>query len=256
MHPHHHSRSAEGDAHPADAEPTEGGRRGPGRRRGPGFGPGFGPAFAMGPGGPGGPGMPFGPGGRGPGGRGRRGGPGGPGPFGRPGGWQQADLPAADDVAQWFAGRLPADWFTGDAQISVDREEILVVGELPPVDGQGDSAAAAEGRISRFREQSRDERIAIAAQAQERYGRKVSWGARIGERRELFTHLAVPVMTRLRQPERQVLDTLVDAGVARSRSEALAWAVALVGQHTETWLSDLRAKMAEVDKLRAEGPQL
>ena len=104
-----------------------------------------------------------------------------------------------------------------------------------------DSAAAAEGRISRFREQTRDERIAIAAQAQERYGRKVSWGARIGERR---------------QPERQVLDTLVDAGVARSRSEALAWAVALVGQHTETWLSDLRAKMAEVDKLRAEGPQL
>ena len=173
-----------------------------------------------------------------------------------PGGWQQADLPSADDVAEWFAGRLPADWFIGDAQISVDREEIVVVGELPPVDGQGDSAAAAEGRISRFREQSRDERIAIATQAQERYGRKVSWGARIGERRELFTHLAVPVMTRLRQPERQVLDTLVDAGVARSRSEALAWAVALVGQHTETWLSDLRAKMAEVDKLRAQGPQL
>ncbi len=264
MHPHHHSSSADGD-HPADVEPTEGRRRGLGRRRGPDFVMGFGPAFAMGAAGPDGPGMPFGPGGpggpggrgRGPGGRGRgRGGPGGPGPFGRPGGWQQADLPSADDVAEWFAGRLPADWFIGDAQISVDREEIVVVGELPPVDGQGDSAAAAEGRISRFREQSRDERIAIATQAQERYGRKVSWGARIGERRELFTHLAVPVMTRLRQPERQVLDTLVDAGVARSRSEALAWAVALVGQHTETWLSDLRAKMAEVDKLRAQGPQL
>ncbi len=277
MHQHHHScephDSRPADAQPTDAESGRGRRRGPGRRGfGPGFpagfGPGFGPSFVMGPGGPGGvgmpfgpggPGMPFGPGGPGRGGRGRGRGPGGPGgrgPFGRPGGWQQADLPSADDVAQWFAGRLPADWFTGEAQISVDREEILVVGELPPVDGQVDSAAAAEGRISRFREQTRDERIAIAAQAQERYGRKVSWGARIGERRELFTHLAVPVMTRLRQPERQVLDTLVDAGVARSRSEALAWAVALVGQHTETWLSDLRAKMAEVDKLRAQGPQL
>ena len=209
--------------------------------------------FAMGPDGPEGRGGPGGPGGR------RGGGPGGGrgrGPFGRPGGWQQADLPPADDAAEWFAGRLPADWFTGAAEVTVDREEILVVGELPPVDGQGDSAAAADGRIARFREQTREERMAIATQAQERYGRKVSWGARIGERRELFTHLAVPVMTRLRQPERQVLDTLVDAGVARSRSEALAWAVALVGQHTETWLSDLRAKMAEVDKLRAEGPQL
>ena len=209
--------------------------------------------FAMGPDGPEGRGGPGGPGGR------RGGGPGGGrgrGPFGRPGGWQQADLPLADDAAEWFAGRLPADWFTGAAQVTVDREEILVVGELPPVDGQGDSAAAADGRIARFREQTREERMAIATQAQERYGRKVSWGARIGERRELFTHLAVPVMTRLRQPERQVLDTLVDAGVARSRSEALAWAVALVGQHTENWLADLRAKMAEVDKLRAEGPQL
>ena len=209
--------------------------------------------FAMGPDGPEGRGGPGGPGGR------RGGGPGGGrgrGPFGRPGGWQQADLPPADDAAEWFAGRLPADWFTGAAEVTVDREEILVVGELPPVDGQGDSAAAADGRIARFREQTREERMAIATQAQERYGRKVSWGARIGERRELFTHLAVPVMTRLRQPERQVLDTLVDAGVARSRSEALAWAVALVGQHTENWLADLRAKMAEVDKLRAEGPQL
>ena len=33
--------------------------------------------------------------------------------FGRPGGWQQADLPPADDAAGWFAGRLPDGWFTG-----------------------------------------------------------------------------------------------------------------------------------------------
>jgi len=208
------------------------------------------------------PGMPFGPGGPfggGPfggrrGGRGRERGRGGPGPFGRPGGWQQADLPPADDAAEWLAGRLPGDWFTGTPQVSVDREEILVVGELPPVDGQGDSPAAAAGRITRFREQTRDQRIAIAQEAEARYGRKVSWGASIGEHSELFTHLAVPVMTRLRQPQRQVLDTLVDAGVARSRSEALAWSVALVGQHIEPWLAELREKMAEVDKLRAEGP--
>ena len=207
---------------------------------------------------------------RGPGGRGRRGrfGPGGPGPgfgpggpfgrgaFGRPGGWQQADLPPADDAADWFAGRLPSAWFVGNPEVTVDREEILVVGELAPVDGQENSPAAAEGRISRFREETRDERIAIALQAEQRYGRKVSWGASLSGQRKLFTHQAVPVMTRLRQPQRQVLDTLVDAGVARSRSDALAWCVALVGQHTEQWLSELRAKMAEVDTLRAEGPDL
>ena len=96
----------------------------------------------------------------------------------------------------------------------------------------------------------------IAAEAEARYGRKVAWGAQLGNTRVLFTHLSVPVMTRLRQPERQVLDTLVDAGVARSRSEALAWAVSLVGQHTEEWLASLREAMAEVDKLRAQGPDL
>jgi hypothetical protein len=84
----------------------------------------------------------------------------------------------------------------------------------------------------------------------------VSWGARLGEVDMLFTHISVPVMTRLRQPERQVLDTLVDAGVARSRSEALSWAVKLVGEHAESWLSDLREAMQEVDKLRSQGPEL
>jgi hypothetical protein len=96
----------------------------------------------------------------------------------------------------------------------------------------------------------------ISDEAEARYGRKVAWGASIGETRQLFTHLAVPVMTRLRQPDRRVLDTLVDSGVARSRSEALAWCVRLVGEHTEDWLAGLREAMAEVDKLRAEGPEL
>lgn len=184
-------------------------------------------------------------------------GPGGPGR----GGWQQADLPPADDAAAWFTGRLPQGWFTGAPEVTVDREEITVVGELPPLgeelaEGADDAARAAaeSGRISRFREQTRDERIEIARQAEHRYGRKVAWGARIGGTVELFTTLSVPVMTRLRQPERMVLDTLVDAGVARSRSEALAWAVRLVGEHAEEWLTELRGAMEKVDELRTRGP--
>jgi hypothetical protein len=96
--------------------------------------------------------------------------------------------------------------------------------------------------------------MAIAREAEHRYGRKVAWGARSGGTRRLFTTLSVPIMTRLRQPERQVLDTLVDAGVARSRSEALAWCVRLVGRHADDWLGELREAMSEVDRLRSEGP--
>jgi hypothetical protein len=190
----------------------------------------------------------------GPRGRRGRGGPRRGGPFGRPGGWQQQDLPDATDAAAWFAGRIPDDWFTGDLRVTVDRDEITVIGELPAPGS--DEAAAAEGRITRWREDTRQQRMKIADEAQAKYGRSVAWGARIGEAGQLFTHLAVPAMTRLRQSERQVLDTLVDSGVARSRSEALAWCVRLVGQHSDEWLSGLRAAMSDVERLRAEGPSV
>ncbi|WP_199441316.1 hypothetical protein [Umezawaea beigongshangensis] len=174
------------------------------------------------------------------------------------GGRSQADLPPAHEAAGWFSGRLPDGWFVGTPEVTVDREEILLVGELPALEDEfADDAArsAAEaGRISRFREQTREERIEIARQAEHRYGRKVAWGASLGGTTELFTTLSVPVMTRLRQPERKVLDTLVDAGVARSRSEALAWAVRLVGEHAEDWLADLREALSTVENLRQEGP--
>ena len=166
-----------------------------------------------------------------------------------------------DELRGWFAGRIPDDWFSGPTEVTVDREEILVVGELaaPNLDADADEAAraaASHGRIERFREETREERMEVARQAEHRYGRKVAWGARIGEVEELFTTLSVPVMTRLRQSERLVLDTLVDAGVARSRSDALAWAVALVGEHASTWLDDLRGAMSAVDELRTRGPVL
>lgn len=190
----------------------------------------------------------------GPRGRRGRGGPRRGGPFGRPGGWQQGDLPDAADTAGWFAGRVPDEWFTGDLQVTVDRDEITVVGEIPAPESA--EVAAAEGRITRWREDTREQRMRIADEAQAKYGRSVAWGARIGETDQLFTHLAVPAMTRLRQSERQVLDTLVDSGVARSRSEALAWCVRLVGQHSDEWLSGLREAMSDVERLRAEGPTL
>ena len=170
------------------------------------------------------------------------------------------EAPDATDAPAWIAGAVPDDWFTGQPEVSIDRDEIIIVGQLPePRLDEGasdaDRAAAEQGRISSFREATREKRIQLARQLEHRYKRKVAWGAVSGGTRELFTTHSAPVMTRLRQPERQVLDTLVDAGVARSRSEALAWSVRLVGQHAEAWLGELREAMGAVDELRKRGPE-
>lgn len=160
----------------------------------------------------------------------------------------------------WFAGRLPAGWFVGPPEVQADRDELLVVGTLaePDLGAESDGetrAAALAARIQGFREDTRAQRMRIADEAERRFGRKVSWGAVCGDQRQLFTILSVPAMTRLRMPERHVLDTLVDAGVARSRSHALAWCVRLVAERQEDWLRDLREALKQVEQVRGEGPR-
>jgi hypothetical protein len=175
---------------------------------------------------------------------------------------------AADTAGQirgWCLGRLPDGWFTGEPEVIVDREEITIVGQLPAVkepsgaeaagEGESEADAIAAGRSRRFREETRDARIGIAREAEMRFGRKVSWGVVSEGRKVMFTTLSIPVMTRLRQAERRVLDTLVDAGVARSRSDALAWCVRLVGEHEDSWLSALRDALRHVEQVRAGGPR-
>ncbi|HET7279340.1 MAG TPA: hypothetical protein VFJ22_14780 [Dermatophilaceae bacterium] len=191
------------------------------------------------------------------------------------------------EISAWFAGRLPDEWFVEPPEVTVDREEILVVGRIPApelvedtsgdaeadteadteADAQSDTdtdtdtdasaarSAAEAGRIKRWREETRRQRMRIADEAEYRFGRKVAWGAACGDSRYVFTNLSIPVMTRLRQRERMVLDTLVEAGIARSRSEALAWTVRLVGKHQSEWISDLREALAKVEEVREAGPQ-
>ena len=176
-----------------------------------------------------------------------------------------AAVDAAGQIRAWFLGRVPEGWFTGEPEVIVDREEISVVGELPAVkgaagegaggEGAGEAEALAAGRSRRFREETRDTRVGIAREAEMRFDRKVSWGVVSGGSKVMFTTLSVPVMTRLRQAERRVLDTLVEAGVARSRSDALAWCVRLVGEHEDSWLSALRDALRQVEQVRAEGPR-
>ncbi|MEM9133620.1 MAG: hypothetical protein AAF962_02320 [Actinomycetota bacterium] len=163
-----------------------------------------------------------------------------------------------DDAAAWFAGRVPDDWFDAAPQVRCDRDEILIVGRLsaPTSLPEGDDAerVAAIARIDGFREDTRAYRMRIAEEAQARWQRVVSWGAECGEVQAVFTNASVPVMTRLRLDQRAVLDTLIDAGVAGSRSEALAWCVAQVGEHQGEWIDKLREAMTEVERIRTQGP--
>ena len=168
-------------------------------------------------------------------------------------------MASKDEIGGWFAGRIPAGWFSGAPEVRTDREEIWVIGTLPDVQLGKDSSpeaasAARSGRIKQFREDTREARMKVAEEAGKQFGRGVAWGVRIGDTEQMFTHMALPVMTRLRLPEREILDTLIDSGVARNRAHALAWCVRLVEKNEKEWLTELREAIAKVGQVRNQGP--
>jgi hypothetical protein len=150
-----------------------------------------------------------------------------------------------EPIARFFADRLPPGWFAAPPTVQWDDEEILCVGAL---------AAAAD--VGRFRESTRAERMAIAGDAEAQFGRKVSWGVRHDGGETLFTTQSTPVTSRLRFRERAVLQTLMDAGVAANRDEAVAWCVKLVARHQGDWLAELREALTGTGPVHAEGPTL
>ncbi|CAN5882662.1 hypothetical protein BH20ACT6_BH20ACT6_03470 [soil metagenome] len=168
-------------------------------------------------------------------------------------------MTTAETLRGWLTGRLPTAWFTTEVRVSLDRDELQIIGTIATPDlaaeaTEAEQRGAEEGRIKAFRESTRDQRIEIARELEHRTGRKVAWGVECGGSTQIFSSLAAPVMTRLRQRERLVLDTLVDSGVARSRSDALGWCVRLVEENAETWLADLRTAMEQVEQVRAQDP--
>ena len=163
-----------------------------------------------------------------------------------------------DELQGWFAGRLPKDWFSGAPEVRTDEQEVWVIGTLPDVTVEGGSkdalAAARAGRIKQFREDTREQRMRISEEAQQKFSKSIAWGVKIGGVEEIFTHLAIPTMTRLRLPERALLDTLIDAGIARNRAHALAWCVRLVERNQKDWLAELRDAIQKVGQVRNSGP--
>src|ERR1044072_3632314 len=101
-------------------------------------------------------------------------------------------------VSGWLAGRLPQEWFEGAPEVSLDRDEILIVGTIAAPEQAEDvspaaRSAAEEGRIKQFREDTRERRIEIARELEHSTRRKVAWGVRAGETRTVFTSLSAPV---------------------------------------------------------------
>jgi hypothetical protein len=84
-------------------------------------------------------------------------------------------------IKGWFAGRLPDGWFTG-VEIAVEDDQIVVLGTLPELNVGStpeEKEGAAAGRIARFREETRGQRIGIAQEAEERFHKYVTWGAKL-----------------------------------------------------------------------------
>jgi hypothetical protein len=164
-----------------------------------------------------------------------------------------------ESIMGWFIGRIPDGWFVNAPVVEHDRDEILVVGALAEPSfgedvGEDDRVAARRSRIEDHREQTRSERVRIARAAEAKFDRKVSWGASCGDQTAYFTTLSSPTMTRLRMPERRLLDTLVSSGVAKSRSEALAWCVKQVAEHQTEWIGELEDAIDRVEEVRRRGP--
>src|ERR1700693_6406076 len=85
-------------------------------------------------------------------------------------------------IKGWFAGRLPDGWFTG-TEVTLEDDQIVVLGTLPELkigSTPEEKESAAAGRIARFREETRGERIGIAQEAEERFHKYVTWGAKLG----------------------------------------------------------------------------
>jgi hypothetical protein len=170
-----------------------------------------------------------------------------------------ADQPSTSEITGWVSGALPPDLYRGAPQIEVDRDEILVVGDVgaPEVPAGLDAegvAAAERARIARFREETRDRRISVARQAEARYERPISWGATSGATTQHFTTVRARVVTRLGLDHRKVLDGLVSAGLAEHRGEALAWCVDLVQQNEEGWLTRLEEALDNLQQTAADAP--
>lgn len=155
------------------------------------------------------------------------------------------------DLEAWLLARLPADLVASAPQLLTYDDELVIM-LLVAAGAEGLGEAAAHGRIAELREASRPLRVQLARELQAVLRRPIAWGMRLGEAEELFTTRSTPVMTRLNRNERDVLDTLVAAGVADTRSAALAYVVRAFAIAHGEWLAEVRQAIEQVQQVRSK----
>ncbi|NJN15211.1 MAG: hypothetical protein HC822_02345 [Oscillochloris sp.] len=156
-----------------------------------------------------------------------------------------------ETLARQLEQRLPEELRIAPPIIQRYEDELLIMLTIAPPETPGDDPLrAAQQQIAVQRESSRKLRMQLAAEIQRAVGLPVAWGMRVGDVEVLFTSRTVPVMTRLNRLERDVLDTLVAAGVADTRSSALAYVVRTFALEHGSWLEEVRGAIAEVSRVR------
>ena len=157
------------------------------------------------------------------------------------------------NVSEMLTNWLPATVLAESPEIIEDDDELLIVLNLGTagVTGEADARKQSEQeQIDRRRDETKSTRIRIGNRLGRATGKAVSWGMKVGDTRQLFTDNTSPVMTRLSRPERQVLDTLIAAGVANTRSAALGYIVRVFGEEHQDWLNEVQNAMSHVASLR------
>jgi hypothetical protein len=155
-----------------------------------------------------------------------------------------------EEIQRWLQERLPSELCAAPPDVTSYDDELLITLTAAPHLALTEDAEAEQAAIARLREESRPLRMQLAREVQGTVGRPVAWSVRLGASEATFTTRTTPVMTRLNRAEREVLDTLVAAGLAETRSAALAYVVRAFAAEHGVWLAEARQALAEVAKVR------
>lgn len=169
---------------------------------------------------------------------------------------ETATVSDLQELAQWLCGQLPASVLGNDPEVTIDADELLIIltleTEMFVDEGEATRRRAEQELVERLRSQTRQLRIQLGRHLERTYGCAVSWGMRAGETLELFTPNTAPVMTRLSRQERQVLDTLIAANIAHTRSAALSYIVRLFAAEHQEWLNTVQQAVQQMTSLREQ----
>jgi hypothetical protein len=165
-----------------------------------------------------------------------------------------------DEIKSWLLEQLPSSVLASDPEINIESDELLVILHVAvdSVTGEGEARAQSErALIDRLRTETRALRIHLGRSINRTYGMIVSWGMQAGETLQRFTsNTTVPVMTRLTRTERHVLDTLIAANIANTRSTALSYIVRTFAAEHRDWLNEIQGVARHMARLRKQVPSL